>query len=125
MDFKRAGYQRLRTRAWKAEKGQIAWITGPLLILFLGILLCTFLQVEVFRMSSVYMEDALAASNLAAAVIDVEEYGISHKLVISDVEKSYERYCEALKGNLGLNEAWECENKHLIAGAVSIEKYIV
>ena len=55
------------------ESGQIGWALGLWFMLFLGILLCVILQLEVFRASSQYLEDALAASNLAAAVIDVEE----------------------------------------------------
>lgn len=125
MNFKKTEYRQLKTKWNETEKGQIAWIIAPFMLLFLGTLLCGQMQLEVFRMSSVYLEDALAASNLASAVIDVEEYGISHKLVISDLDEAYDKYCVALKGNLGLNEAWECENKHLIDGTVRVEKYIV
>ena len=64
------------------ESGQIGWTVGVGFLLFLGVLLSACMQMEVFRASSQYMEDALAASNLAAAVVDVEEYGISHKLLI-------------------------------------------
>jgi hypothetical protein len=35
------------------------------------------LQVALYRESAMYMEDALALSNLASAVIDIEEYGIT------------------------------------------------
>ena len=125
MNFKKQEYRLLKTSWRQREKGQITWIIAPFMLLFLGTLLCGQMQLEVFRMSSVYLEDALAASNLASAIIDVEEYGTSHKLVITDVEEAYERYCVALKHNLGLNEMWECENKQLINGKVKVEKYIV
>ncbi len=46
------------------------------------------------------MEDALALSNLASAVIDIEEYGITQKVLITDPEQAYERYCHALRENL-------------------------
>lgn len=107
------------------ERGQIGWVTGLWFLLFLWVLLCACLQMELFRASSRYMEDALAASNLAAAVIDVEEYGISHSLRIDSPEEAYLRYQWALKGNLGLNAEWECENREMISGPVGIEKFIV
>ena len=107
------------------EKGQIGWVTGLWFLLFLWILLCACLQMELFRASSRYMEDALAASNLAAAVIDVEEYGISHNIRIDSHEEAYRQYQRALRGNLGLNAEWECENKKMISGPVSIENFTV
>ena len=107
------------------ESGQIGWTAGLFFLLFLGILLCAFLQMEVFRSSARYLEDALALSNLASALIDVEEYGISHKLVISDPEQAYERYKEAVKGNLNLNDSWECPAVGMISGPVSVVDYRV
>ncbi|MCM1056589.1 MAG: hypothetical protein NC517_03155 [Firmicutes bacterium] len=107
------------------ESGQIGWALGLWFMLFSGVLLCALLQMEIFRASSQYMEDALAASNLAAAVIDVEEYGISHKLQISDPSEAYDWYKEALRANLSLNDLWECENKGLISGPVHIENFTV
>ena len=98
------------------EKGQIGWAAGLWLLLFLGCLLCALIQLDVYRSSAQYMEDALAASNLAAAVIDVEEYGISHQLQIKDVYGARERHIAAVKGNLGLTDAWECPNQALISG---------
>ena len=70
------------------EKGQIGWTAGFWIFLFWGILLCSLLQMEIFRSSAQYLEDALAASNLAAAIIDVEEYGVSHRIQIEDVYSS-------------------------------------
>ncbi|MCM1191537.1 MAG: hypothetical protein NC123_09280 [Butyrivibrio sp.] len=120
MDLKKKGCLLQST-----ERGQIGWALGLWFMLFLGILLCALLQLEIFRASSQYMEDALAASNLAAAVIDVEEYGISHKLQIHDTGEAYDRYRKAVRANLSLNDLWECENKGLISGPVRIENFTV
>lgn len=120
MGLKKKGYLLQST-----ENGQIGWSLGLWFMLFLGILLCVLLQLETFRASSQYMEDALAASNLAAAVIDVKEYGISHKLLISDPDEAFERYRGAIRGNLNLNDGWECGNKGLISGPVHIENFTV
>lgn len=109
----------------KTESGQVEWVTGVFFLLFLGILLCAFLQLEIFRSSSRYLEDALAASNLASAVIDVEEYGISHRVRIGDAKEAYERYRTAVKGNLNLDEAWECAGRSMISGPVRVVNYTV
>ena len=107
------------------EAGQLEWVTGLFFMLFLGILLCGILQLDVFRASAAYLEDALAASNLASAVIDVEEYGISHSILIKDPDEAYEIYLSALRGNLNLNGEWECPAAGLIDGKVRVLNYIV
>ncbi len=107
------------------ESGQVEWATGLFFLLFLGILLCTVLQVDIYRCSARYLEDALALSNLASAVVDVEEYGISHTLTIRDPLQAYERYQAAVKGNLDLDENWECGAVRMISGPVNIVNYTV
>ncbi|MCM1214179.1 MAG: hypothetical protein NC305_01565 [Lachnospiraceae bacterium] len=109
----------------QTEPGQLEWVTGSFFILFLGILLCGILQLDVFRASAAYLEDALAASNLASAVIDVEEYGISHSILIRDPEEAYGIYQSALRGNLNLNGEWECPAGGLIGGKVRILDYTI
>ncbi len=120
--MRKRGFPRQRIRT---EEGQLELVTGLFFLLFLGILLCGILQLDVFRASAAYLEDALAASNLASAVIDVEEYGISHTIRIRDPWKAYEIYQYALRGNLNLNEEWECPAKGLIGGKVTVLDYTV
>lgn len=112
-------------RGLKKRKGSVQTVAACFFMLFLGVLLYTQFQVFLFRASGMYLEDALAASNLAAAVADIEEYGISHKVRIGDVGEAYSRYKVALKENLQLNDNWEGVNVALIAGKVIIEKFIV
>ena len=107
------------------ENGQVEWAAGLFFLLFMGILLCALLQLDVYRSSSQYLEDALALSNLASAVVDVEEYGISHRLVITDPHKAYERYRSAVNENLNLNDQWECQGNGVITGPVTIVNYTV
>ena len=107
------------------ESGQIGWTVSFWFLLFLGILLCALLQMDVIRSSARYMEDALAASNLAAAVIDIEEYGISHQIQIDEPYMARERCMTAMKANLGLDDNWECANKNLISGPVHVVNFTV
>lgn len=109
----------------KTESGKVEWAAGLFFLLILGIMLCAALQMDMYRSSSDYLEDALALSNLASAVIDVEEYGISHQLVISDPWQAYGRYREAVKENLNLDENWQCPARKLISGPVRIVNYTV
>lgn len=107
------------------ESGQIGWAVSLWFLLFLGILLICSLQTEVYRSAAVRLEDTLAASNLAAAVIDLEEYGTTHEVLIRDPEEAFARYQEAVKGNLGLNEAWENSEIEWLQGPVKVERFLV
>lgn len=114
-----------KQKEYAREPGQIGWITALFFLLFLGILLCTCLQIFAYRASSLYLEDALAASNLASAVVNLEEYGRSHVLLVESPEEAYERFCSAVYENLHLDENWEGSNKALISGKVKVESYII
>lgn len=122
MNSENGGYPRLKV---KAQSGQVELAAGMFLILFLTLFVHMLLQIDMFSAAAGYMEDALAASNLASAVIDVEEYGISHNVVIDNPILAYERYRYALKENLNLDEEWKCANRNIIGGPVRIEEYIV
>ena len=117
--------QKIKTKMLDTERGQVSWVFGLFLLLFLSILLCMQLQIALYRESAMYMEDALALSGLASAVIDVEEYGITQKVRITDPEGAYERYCHALKENLGLDDMFYAGNRKLISGQVTIQQYIL
>ncbi|MCM1045763.1 MAG: hypothetical protein NC417_09645 [Candidatus Gastranaerophilales bacterium] len=109
----------------RGEEGKVQWTAGLFFLLFIAILLCAYLQMDGYRMTSLYLEDALAASNLASAVIDIQEYGVSHTVQISDPTEAYALYVEALRGNLGLDDNWECANRSLISGPVTVEDYTI
>lgn len=107
------------------ENGQIGCTLGLFSILFLGVFLCALLQIELYRTTSLYLEDTLAASNLASAVVDLKEYGRSHKILIENSHTAYERYQHAVKGNLNLNDAWEGQAGGVIQGSVQIMNYTI
>lgn len=109
--------------SWKRKNGKVEMITGLYLLVFLVVLLTVQIQMRIFMTSGSYMEDALAASNLASAVIDIQEYGMSHVIRIKSPDTAYELYREALKQNLQLDDNWENSNKSLIYGSVRILKY--
>lgn len=109
----------------RGEEGKVQWTAGLFFLLFMTILLCAYLQMDGYRMTSLYLEDALAASNLASAVIDIQEYGISQTVWISDPTEAYGLYMRALRANLNLDDNWECANKSLISGPVTVEEYTI
>ncbi len=112
-------------RQLNKEAGQVSLTYGLFAILFLAIYLFAALKMEYFRTVSYYLEDALAASNLASAVVDIEEYGITNKIIIGDVHEAYQRYQNAVKGNLNLSDDWMPAAGSIISGKVRIVNYTV
>lgn len=127
MKYRKKEYlrQKIRESGKRKEQGQTSWVLGLFLILFLAILLCMQLQLALYSASARYLEDALALSNLASAVADIQEYGSTHHILITDQEQAYERYCAAVKENLGLNDDYEAANRKLISGRVQIRNYTI
>lgn len=109
----------------EADPGQIGLCVGLFFLLFLAVLLVSQLQLEQVRASDDYLQDALAASGLASALIDIREYGTTHVIRIGDNEAAYAQYCRSLCANLGLDENWECGNRRLISGRVKVENYSI
>lgn len=107
----------------RKRSGKIEIFTGMYLLIMLVVLLIVQMQIRLFMTTSTYMEDALAASNLASAVMDIQEYGFSRIIKINDPNEAYKLYCAALKQNLCLDDNWESSRKGLIYGQVHILKY--
>ena len=78
-----------------------------------------------YMTAGAYVEDALAASELASALIDIEEYGRTHEIRITDPEAAFRIYRDALQYNLSLDEAGYSAKTELLAGKVQIRQYIV
>ncbi len=107
------------------SEGKVEIVTGMYLLIFLILVLTVQQQVNYFALTHIFMEDALAASNLASAVIDVREYGISHTVRIASAAEAFAIYQKALQENLNLNERWEYGNKTLISSPVEILQYTI
>ena len=123
MNLRKKGF--LRQNINKKDKGQAEWVAGMFFVLVTGILMYTRIQIAAWETTAAYLEDALAASNLAAALIDVEEYGKSHRVLIGDIPAVFDIYRDAVQENLQLDDSWECANKSLISGPVEIVDFVV
>lgn len=123
MSLKKRECQRpnIRTR----DCGQAEWMTGMFLVTILIIVLYMQLQIVSWQASSMYLEDALAASNLASALVNVEKYGRTRAAVIDDPQTAYQIYQNAVRENLQLDEHWMCMNENLISGQVEIVDYVI
>ncbi len=112
-----------KKNCFRKKGAKIEWFTGMYLVVLLVILLSVQTQIRVYMATGTYVEDALAASNLASAVADYREYGRSGRIIIDDPDEACRLYCEALKENLCLNDQWESRREGLLYGPVQVLKY--
>ena len=119
--WKNTGLQLLKIKS----EGHIDVVVGMMLFLVLVVALLFGFRMSQFMITASGVEDALAASNLASAVIDLEEYGKSHTIQIPDTEMAFWTFREALCYNLRLDEQMDTANTDLLAAPVEIKEYIV
>ena len=107
------------------NKGKVEIATGIFYLAIVIFLFYALYQTKVYHVVSAYMEDALATSNLASALIDIEKYGTTGEIVIKNPEEAFSIYKQALQINLQLDENWNSPNIALISGPVEIVEYII
>lgn len=117
-------FERLQQRINSSE-GKMEWVFGMFGMLFIMVIALFEFQYSIYRSASSYIEDALAASGLAALLIDLEKYGTDHSVEISDPVNAYDVYVDTLKNNLGLNDEFVPGNEVLFFDPVSIETFVV
>lgn len=100
-------------------------MTGLYMFLFVLIIIVFEMQVDMYTHTSTMVEDSLSSANLAAAVIDIETYGINHDIIIKSPDDSFVLWKECFQTNLGLDDNWYCHNRGAISGRVEILDYIV
>lgn len=109
----------------KKSKGQVDIVVGMFFLVILSVLVIFGFRMVQYMVTAAYVEDALAASNLASAIIDLEEYGKSHIIKIPDPENAYALYREAVCHNLHLDEELNTTNTEVLADKVTILEYSI
>lgn len=113
-------------RYWvRKEEANVDIVAGIMLFLILVLTIFFGFRMTQYMITAAGVEDALAASNLASAVIDLEEYGKSHEIYIEDVSKAFQIFRESLVCNLELDENLNTTNENFLLGQVLIKEYRV
>lgn len=100
-------------------------IVGMFYVLMTVVVILFGFRITQYMLISATVEDALVASNLASAVVDIKEFGKSHTIRIQDPENAFLLYREALCHNLHLDEYLNTTNQELFVSGITIEEYIV
>ncbi len=108
----------------RKRKGQVSLAVTLFAMTFAMAVIAVMCQEYLWRAMGRRTEDALAASNLASALVDVREYGATHRILVEDPDSAYALYQDALRYNMQLNEQWMREDA-LMAGPVEILEYTV
>lgn len=107
------------------SKGQVDIVVGMFLVLIVFIMVLFGFKTTQMMVVSAYVEDALAASNLASALIDLETYGKSHEIIIKEPESAFVLFREALCHNLRLDDSLQSTNGESVITDLWIPEYRV
>ena len=108
------------------DRGMVMGISvGMMFCLFLTVMLMSQFMLRRIILSAAYLEDALACSNLAGAVIDIREYGYSHEVILQAPEEAYNAYIRALKVNLNLDDQMRSKEEAFVWEEVKVEEFIL
>ena len=105
------------------NSGRVDFVVGLLLVFVVTVVMLVCQQIAGLMIAGAYVEDAVAASNLASALIDVDLYGREQIIRIFHPQEAYHLYKEALSINLQLDEEGRAFQKELLAGPIKIEDY--
>lgn len=118
--------QRISRRSLLGKNtGSVDLVSGMMLFCILVLTIFFAFRMTQYMVTAAGVEDALAASNLASAVIDVEEYGKTHRIRIADSERAFQIYRDALQSNMNLDQELYSTNHDFVLGQVQIKEYIV
>lgn len=90
----------------KKDKGMIEYSLSLIFFMLCVLVILFTFSIRRSIIERSYLEDGLAASTLAAAVIDTQAYGESEDLIISDTDQAYFIFRQTLKTNLNLNDSY-------------------
>ncbi|MBR1650977.1 MAG: hypothetical protein IJ691_07430 [Lachnospiraceae bacterium] len=93
-------------RFLKRSEGFADSVYGIFIMAFFLIMPVLVIRIGAYKSLSDRLEDALAASSLAASIVDLERYGTDHTIVISDFSGSYEKYKKTLNINLKMTDGY-------------------
>lgn len=114
----------LRKIKWqKKNQGQISVCMGMFFCMIVFLTILCQIKLLQYRAAGALVEDALAASNLASAVINVEEYGKTHNIFVESPEMAFFRYREALQYNMQLDTELQSREGCAVCGKVDILSY--
>ena len=107
----------------KKDKGAVEYSMSLMLIAVSVLMMLFCFRIRSARVEKMYVEDALVSANLAAAVIDTDVYGETEKLIITDELRAYERFQNALKTNLNLDDDYTPRNTFFMENAVKVLEF--
>ncbi len=111
----------IRSRLQSSKKEGMIGLVISMFFLLMVLVLAVYL---VYLLSIVQIgatvEDALVASELAGALIDIERFGKTDEIVIEDTDRSYAFFYESLKNNLRLDGMGNSSMEELNCGPVSV-----
>lgn len=90
----------------KKKEGKVGIFIAMMSLQIVVIIIAYSLKLNQLEFTRTLVEDSLVNANLAAATIDLEEYGATNNIINNDTAKSFNDYSVSLKEGLGLDNSF-------------------
>lgn len=109
----------------KKKEGSVENFMAMAILIVVALLVVFAIKSKETNIISNYTTDAIVASNLAAATVDLKEYGTTKRIVNNDFEKSFNEFERSLKENLNLDNNFIPKSKNMISSKVTIDTFSI
>ena len=109
----------------KKKEGKVSIFIAIMSLQIIVIVIVYSLKINQLEFTRNFVEDSLVNANLAAATIDLEEYGATNNIINKDSAKSFNDYSISLKEGLGLDDSFIPDEDSFIKSKVIVEKFII
>lgn len=107
------------------KEGSVENFIAMAILTMVALLVLFAIKSKEINIVSNYTSDALVTSNLAAATVDLKEYGTSNKIINNDFEKSFNEFSRSIKENLKLDNGFVPISKNMISSKVTIDTFSI
>jgi hypothetical protein len=109
----------------KKKEGKVGIFIAMMSLQIVVIIIAYSLKLNQLEFTRTLVEDSLVNANLAAATIDLEEYGATNNIINNDTDKSFNDYSVSLKEGLGLDNSFMPDENSFIKSKVVVERFII
>lgn len=110
---------------FQKKRGLAEFILPILLFTVVCCILLLSYRIRVTKTVRDYVQDGLTASNLSAAIADLEVLGSTNEIQITNYHQSFNNFKKALQTNLNLDDSLKPHTDYPITSSITIEEFYI
>lgn len=109
----------------RKKKGAIEYFTFSLLFITVCLFIVVGLRVRKIKLTNDFVSNGLVSANLAADVVNLDEFGKNREINITNVQNSYDLFSKALNKNLKLDKNFGSDESIIVNNKVNVDNFTI